>query len=145
MKVSLGIKILLSGCFFMLSCSTEDEDFPFSSDMLIGKWKYTEAYISAGGPHYWVSVDGGEEIEFFINGTFISNRFSDCSSGTYLIDDGNLSLKYECSGFVSGAENENGFITSRLEGKSSYFLLTATSGPICIEGCKSKYVRLESD
>lgn len=130
--------------FFLFSCSKSDDEIPFFEGLLIGKWKNTEAYISAGGSHYWVSVDEGEEIEFFENGTFVSNRFIECSNGNYFADNGKLLLEYQCDEFASQSENSEGFITSNLIFKSGHFLLTPTSGPICAEGCQSKYIKLNN-
>lgn len=126
-------------CIFILifgfySCTQDSEN----SD-LNGKWKLSEAYISAGGPQYWVDVENGEEIEFFESGTFNSDRFNECTTGSFSIEQNELLLEYSCSEFNPISENENGFITYKLEIHSNYFVLTPTSGPICIEGCSYKY------
>jgi hypothetical protein len=107
--------------------------------LILGKWKQTKAYISSGGPQYWVDFENGEEIEFFEDGTFSSDRFTECSIGDFLIEEKTLILEYNCNGFSPQLENEEGFITYELEFYSNYFVLTPTSGPICIEGCSYKY------
>jgi len=132
MRNSFYIFFLVFSCF---SCSSDE----FDNSDLIGKWKLTEAYISAGGPQYWVDVENGEEIEFFENGGFNSDRFTECTTGIYSKNQNGLLLKYSCSQFNPVSENENGFITYKLELYSNYLVLTPTSGPICIEGCSYKY------
>jgi hypothetical protein len=131
--------------FFVFSCGESDEVIPFSEDYLWGKWKNTEALISAGGPHFWISINDGEEIEFFENGTFISNKFNECVTGNYVLEGGTLALEYECAEFTDQSENSEGIITSNLVLKPGFFLLSPTSGPICTEGCQSKYEKINID
>ena len=121
--------------FSVFSCSSNE----FHNSELIGKWKLTEAFISSGGPQYWVNVEDGEEFEFFENGTFTSNRYSECTSGIFYTELNKLLLKYNCEEFESESENADGFITFDLEFDSNHFITTPTSGPICIEGCSYKY------
>ena len=45
--------LLVLGCGKYGSEAIEDES------MLTGKWQLTEAFISAGGPQYWVDVEDG--------------------------------------------------------------------------------------
>ncbi len=131
---------LITILLFCIACD-KSMDEPISADesLIIGKWKQTEAYISSGGPQYWVDSENGEEIEFFEDGIFSSNRFTECSIGSFLIEENKLILEYNCNEFNTGLENEEGFITYKLEFYSDYFILTPTSGPICIEGCSYKY------
>ena len=128
---------------FLIACDTTEDypknPIPADESMLVGKWKLTKAYISSGGPRYWVDIENGDEFEFFENGTFSSNRFSECMNGNFLIEESDLLLEYNCSEFNTGLEDEEGFITYRLEFFTDFFMLTPTSGPICIEGCSYKY------
>jgi len=127
---------LASGCDKYTSRTNDDEN------TLIGKWQLTEAFISSGGPQYWVNVEDGEEIEFFADGSFVSNRFSECSVGDFFIASNELLLEYNCNGFEVESENQDGFITYDLRFDSNHFVVTPTSGPICIEGCSYKYIRM---
>ena len=138
-KMKFKYYIITTLIFFIACDKTTDEPIIADESLIIGKWKETEAYISAGGPQYWVDVENGEEIEFFENGTFSSDRFTECITGNFSIEQNELLLKYNCSGFNTELENEEGFITYKLEFYSDYFVLTPTSGPICIEGCSYKY------
>ena len=134
---------LIATLLFCIACDeTMDEPITADESLIVGKWKQTEAYISAGGPQYWVDVENGEEIEFFKNGTFSSDRFIECSVGNFSIEENKLLLEYNCMGFSTQSENEEGFITYELEFHMNYFILTPTSGPICIEGCSYKYQKI---
>jgi hypothetical protein len=124
--------------FSFLSCTSDDGDKTIDSE-LIGTWKMTEAFISSGGPQYWVDVENGEDFEFFENGMFSSTRFSECTTGTFSVEQNKLVLQYNCNGFESTSENQDGFITYDLKFEADTFIATPTSGPICIEGCSYKY------
>jgi hypothetical protein len=135
---------LIPTLLFFIACNkTVDEPITPDESLMVGKWRQTEAYISSGGPQYWVDTEHGEEIEFFENGTFSSDRFSECTTGIFSIEEDKLLLEYNCSGFDTEAENDEGIITYNLELFSDYFILTPTSGPICIEGCSYKYQTIE--
>ncbi len=136
-----GISIIIFGV--LISCDHEDDlkSFDYDAFSIEGKWKLTEAYISAGGPQYWTDVEDGEEIEFQGNGSFSSDRYPECATGIFSVDDGNLTLEYNCEGFESGTENEEGLITYKLDYGKNAILLTPTS-ILCIEGCSYKYVRV---
>ena len=57
----------------------------------------------------------------------------------YSIEEGMLLLNYDCDEIDAELVNTEGFVTYNLEFYKSYFVLTPTSGPICIEGCSYKY------
>lgn len=124
--------------FSLFSCSPNDENKIIDSE-LIGKWKMTEAFISSGGPQYWVAIENGEDFEFFENGLFSSTRFSECATGSFSVVQDKLLLRYNCDGFESKSENLDGFITYTLKFEADIFIATPTSGPLCIEGCSYKY------
>ncbi|WP_318309105.1 lipocalin family protein [Flagellimonas crocea] len=139
----LFVHFLLFGLMVLsVGCDESNGDNSTSQNSLTGKWKMTAAYISAGGPQYWVTVEDGEEIEFFANGTFISSRNPECRTGTYVVEGEELSLEFDCDGFESVMENEEGLITYNIEFNKNEFLLSPTS-ILCIEGCSYKYVKNE--
>jgi len=135
MKNLIYIFILIGGFF---SCNS-DESNEFNNSDLIGKWKLTEAFISAGGPQYWITIEDGERFVFSEDGTFTSSRYSECAGGIFFIESNKLLLQYNCDEFESQSENVDGFITFDLKFETNYFIATPTSGPICIEGCSYKY------
>jgi hypothetical protein len=87
---------LILGCIFFTGCNN-DEPIPANESLMAGKWKRTEAYIRSGEPQYWVNVENGEEIEFFDNNAFSSNRFTECMVRNFSIDENKLLLKYNCN------------------------------------------------
>lgn len=131
---------LLAAVLFLISCDTYQSG-PINADemSIAGKWTLTEAYISSGGEPYWTDVESGEEITFFDDGRFTSNRFTECTTGNFSIAENELLLEYDCVGFDAVSENEEGLITYSLEFFTDYFIVTPTSGPICVEGCSYKY------
>lgn len=141
MKIKFYLIITL--LFFVACNETMDEPIPASASLMVGKWKLTEAFVSTGGPQYWIDVENGQELEFFANETFYSDRFTECMDGIFSIEANKLLLEYTCDGFNSEAENNDGFITYNLEFFSNYFMLTPTSGFLCTEGCSYKYIKQE--
>lgn len=137
--------LVLASFFLMVSCSKnndilENQDLSLLNVSILGNWKLVEAYISAGGPQYWINIENGEEITFLSNGSFSSNRFSECTTGVFSIESNELILDYNCSGFITEFENPEGAITYKLAFESNTLILTPTS-VICIEGCSYKYIR----
>ena len=139
MNKSIFTFLLIFGPYACTSPSDNPQDVGNSN--LIGKWTLSEALISIGGPPYWVDVENGETIAFFENGTFNSNRFKACTTGSFLTTQNRLLLKYGCSTLDPESENEEGSIIYDLELFPNHFILTPTSGPICIEGCSYKYLK----
>ncbi|GHA51709.1 hypothetical protein GCM10007103_35190 [Salinimicrobium marinum] len=129
----------------MSSCSKNEEiserkDLTFDHS-ITGNWKLVEAYISSGGPQYWVDIENGEEFTFLSNGSFESNKFSECTTGDFLVESKELFLNYNCDGFTSGFETPEGAITYRFTFEDNYLILTPTS-VVCVEGCSYKYKRI---
>ncbi|OBQ56416.1 hypothetical protein JJL45_13680 [Tamlana sp. s12] len=136
MKYKYSFLLLL---LILINCEKSNEPLISEETLIVGKWELTEAYISAGGPQYWIDVENGHDINFLENGTFTSSRFTECTTGNFSINENKLLLKYNCQDFHSESENEQGYITYDLEFYSDYFIVSPTSGPICNEGCSYKY------
>lgn len=134
----LLVLVLLSP---LSACNDTENENP-NDHSILGKWKLTEAFISSGGPQYWVDVEDGEEIEFLSNSRFTSTNYPECPEGEYVLDEENLVLDFDCEDIELVAENEEGLVTFRIEFKNGDFLLSPTS-VICIEGCSYKYERMD--
>lgn len=119
-----------------MACNA-DGSLEVTDSNLLGTWKLTEAFISSGGPQYWVDVPDGDEFTFLVNGTFTTTQFPNCNEGSYFIEESELRLQYNCE--EPDTPYQADLITYNLELKSGYFLATPTSGPICIEGCSYKF------
>ncbi len=135
----LGIYALI--LFVLFACSDEDDVLKPRASSIIGSWKLTEAYISAGGPQYWVAVEEGEEIQFMSNGIFVSSSYDTCEGGTYVLELDNLILNYACDSPTDPVEDIPEEITYTITFESDYVLLIPTS-TVCIEGCTYKYEKI---
>ena len=127
-KLKFGIIFLL--IVFSFGCQNDEMD----NETLIGSWKQIESSISSGGPQYIIEIENGEELMFFTNGRFTSNRISDCSTGNYFNNSDELFLYYDCSKYEKVQ-------TYQITFESDFLILVPTS-VICIEGCSYKYKRL---
>jgi len=125
----------------LISCESNDET-NLKSTNLIGEWLQVASFGDIGnGSIFEVEIEDGEELAFFENGTFTSDRFAECTTGTFFLEEGTLFLNYSCQGFESEFENEDGFITFGIELESDSFTISPTSGFICIEACGERYER----
>lgn len=133
--------LVLGLLIVFLGCDNTDGNLPNVDNGILGKWKMTKAYISSGGPQYWIIIEDGEEIEFYSDGKFTSNRSLECTTGSFVLNGENLSMKYGCEDYEEGIENKDGLITYHIAFEEGDMLLTPTS-VICIEGCSYKYVKI---
>lgn len=140
--IKFGIASLLMILSF--GCDNYDDAGIVSENSIIGSWKLVEAYISSGGPQYWVTIENGEEFKFLSNGIFSSNKYAECTGGNFSSEFNKLILNYDCNEFTTGFENSEGAITYEITFESNYFLLTPTS-VICIEGCSYKYKKITDE
>jgi len=122
----------------LTSCSNNNNDNPESSK-LIGKWKLVEQLADPGdGSGVFVSVVSNKTIEFFDDGTVVSN-------GT--LCDMNLNTGEETMGEYFATENyikpNNDCIIPdfkiSFELENTNLLLWFR----CIEGCGQKFVRMD--
>ncbi|KAB1068428.1 hypothetical protein F6U93_06925 [Tamlana haliotis] len=136
-------KVQLSFAFLALilafNCSkNNDADIETS---ILGSWQETGGYTSAGGPQFYVEDENGETITFSEDGSFTSNAYPECSTGTYTLNENDLKLTYDCEDFTSQFQNPEGDVTYKITFKPGYFLLESTV-LICTDGCSSKYIKL---
>jgi len=117
-----GLVLLL----FSVACKKSIEPIENS---LIGKWTYTEHYISSGGPGEWRPVAPKETIEFKPDGTFIpSDSFLKDANHFEILD--SVTIKFQ-----------PGFILMRYSIDTSARELLMSPVPMCIEGCSNKFTR----
>ncbi len=137
------MKFIVAFVLIVLSfgCDNDNSKEKNSDSTIIGKWKLVGGFISAGGPQYWVEIENGEEITFLENGNFVSSFYPDCSTGSFTADGSELILKYDCDGFTTGFENEEGAITFTMTFASTNLVLSPTR-VFCIEGCSNHYKRI---
>jgi len=119
--------------FLTVACKKSIE--PIESS-LIGKWTYTEYYISIGGPGEWRAVTPpNQTIEFKPDGTFIpSESFLKDANRFEILD--SVTVKFQPvstpSGFIL-----MGYIIDTMERELQMYPVN----PMCIEGCSNKFTR----
>jgi len=129
-KLQLPGLVLL---FLTVACKKSIE--PIESS-LIGKWTYTEYYISIGGPGEWRAVTPpNQTIEFKPDGTFIpSESFLKDANRFEILD--SVTVKFQPvstpSGFIL-----MGYIIDTMERELQMYPVN----PMCIEGCSNKFTR----
>ena len=128
----------------LFSCNSSNSNIELDSENpIFGNWKLVEAFISSGGPQYWVTIDNGEEFKFSQSGTFTSTKYQECSGGSFSTELNELILRYNCSGFTTGIENSEGNVTYEMTFESNNLILIPTSA-ICIEGCSYKFKKISN-
>ena len=111
--------------------------------MLVGKWKLTETFNSDGGtPPEWTAIDNGYTYSFHQDGSFTSNRFSECTHGTYTLEANLLKLDFGCTDFTSGIESPKGTFIEEINFEKEFVILIPTY-LTCFEGCKYKFEKLQ--
>lgn len=123
----------------LFSCNNDDDINQEQS--LIGTWQLVEVYLSPGGPGSWSTVENGYKYTFLDDGNFSSDRFNECSSGTYLVESNKLILNYDCDGFTAGIEIPEGIFIEEINFESGYLTINPTY-VICIEGCEYKFKKI---
>ena len=123
--------------FFTIACEKSGNKIiePIENS-LIGKWTYTEYYMSIGGPGEWRPVSPPKQtIEFKPGGTFIP-----CES--FLKDANHFEILDSVTVKIEPTSAPSGFILM------GYSIDTNTRelqlypvDPICIEGCSNKFKR----
>ncbi len=135
MKKLFLFTVLLSFAFVTNGCSDNDDNKTKIKPSIIGTWELVEIYGLDGVGGQWTSVENGYTYTFETDGTFISNRFSECTNGTYILSetDGTLSFAYDCEDGGTFVEN---YVFS-----GQYLILTPTYLD-CIEGCDYKFKKI---
>lgn len=131
MKPLIYLFILL-----FLSCGKDDDTLPPITNGLIGKWQLEATKISPGDiVENWTPVENGSIFEFKANGSYTHNEKA-CGgivNGIYSIDEGALTLRYQC---------ENNAIETKYNmNYSEGRLILSNVG--CIEECSYRYRKLE--
>lgn len=125
--------------FFFMGCSHTDQDlFQENPGSFPGKWLLVETSFSAGGELEYQEVKNGGYFYFLTDGTFTSVNLDPCGNGTYELRDNQLTLTYNCQ----IQEGPNPF-TFSIKFQEDYFILAPLT-IMCIEGCPSKYKKLQN-
>ena len=102
---------------------------------LIGKWIYTDYYLSIGGPGQWYPVTPpGQTIEFEPDGRFHSSSFLKDANRFQILD--SVTVKFQ------PASTSSGYILMGYSvDTAARELLIYPVNPFCIEGCSNKFKR----
>jgi hypothetical protein len=124
---------LLMLSIFTVSCTSEEKTLEFNEANLIGTWKLVEAYADPGdGSGTYHPVPNGYTFTLNNDGSFTSERISQCESGTYRVEVDRIFFIYDCPDYSETYEDLASFEGSRL--------VTMPLSPlVCIEGCGSKF------
>ena len=125
--------LLLPLLLFAIACKKSVEPV---ANSLIGKWTYTEYYISIGGPGEWRAVTPpNQTIEFKPDGTFIpSESFLKDANRFEILD--SVTVKFQPASTPSGFILM-GYIIDTMERELQMYPVN----PMCIEGCSNKFTR----
>lgn len=125
--------LLLPLLLFAIACKKSVDPIENS---LIGKWTYTEYYMSIGGPGEWHPVTPPKQtIEFKSDGTFIpSESFLKDANHFEILD--SVTVKFQ------PASTPSGFILMGYTiDTTARELQLWPVNPMCIEGCSNKFKR----
>jgi len=133
--------LILSMLLSFTNCNS-DNGAKEQDNSIIGIWKLIETYGSDGGSNpLWTPVDNGYTYTFHENGSFTSDRFSECSEGNYSISGNTLTLDYGCDGFTAGIEIPEGIFVEKYIFKNENMILSP-SYMNCDEGCEYKFKKI---
>ncbi len=127
----------------LISLSSCDRNDPIiQENSIYGTWKLIEIYGSDGGSNpKWTSATIVYTYTFNENGSFTSNRFSECTSGTYSLENDKLILNFGCEGFTTGIESPKGTFIEQMYFENDNLILYPTYLD-CDEGCGWKFDKL---
>ncbi|WP_116788162.1 lipocalin family protein [Flavobacterium psychrotrophum] len=133
--------LLILSCLAIIGCSNDDKAKETTAASLIGNWQLTAQYGSDGGSNSgWVPVQMGYAMKFNENGTFTSQKYAECTEGTYTVSGNKLKLDYGCEGFTTGAESPAGIFVEEVSFENGSLILNPTYAT-CDEGCWVKFER----
>lgn len=131
----LNYALLVLILFVSLSCDRSD-DFEVEKSMLAGKWQLSETMFSIGTEPEWrpVSEESGKSIvEFKKDGRLEGSAFSDYKR--YTVKD-SVTLTFT----KENKEIQN--FDFRIK-DGTLTMSPAGPGPVCIEGCASRFLKVE--
>lgn len=133
MTIIIMMLILFSGC--------GDEKQSEQETSIYGTWQLVESYVVSGVEGEWEQVENGYQYDIHSNMTFVSNQFSECAEGVFVLSDTEISFSYECEGFTTGIESPAGTFTYQYALSNGQLSLTPTYLS-CDEGCGYKFDKI---
>ena len=93
---------------------------------------------SAGG---WKDVSNGFILELKADYTFVSNQFSECSTGKFQIIKDTITFMYACERFTAGFERPKGTFSYTYISTNSILQLNPANFQ-CYEGCAQRFKKI---
>tara|TARA_B110000114_G_C14824950_1_gene290247 strand:+ start:26 stop:451 length:426 start_codon:yes stop_codon:yes gene_type:complete len=138
MYLILAVLFLFTGC-------NEKEAKQQEDTSIYGTWQLTQSFVVDGVSGDWKDIENGFIITLNKNNTFSSNKFQECSIGTYSINTNNnkITFEYGCSNFTPCESNSSKCVeVFVLENQLLKFTPEYSS---CIEGCGERLKKITSE
>jgi hypothetical protein len=129
----LLLNISISGC--------SEEKTEVQNTSIYGTWQLVQSYVTDGVNGNWEQIENGYQYEILPSNRFISNQFRECTEGTFVLKDSEITFDYECEGFTTGIETPAGSFTYQYSFDNGKLLLTPTYLN-CDEGCGHKFEKI---
>lgn len=121
----------------MLSCS-KSEDSDTQRD-IIGSWVLSSSLFDIGnGMPEWNDVENGHTFSFKLDSTFTSSKFTDCSTGVFSLEGGQLTLDYDCDSLLVAGEFVESILIEKIDFDGGNIILQPTYIN-CVEECGFRY------
>ncbi|MBD8489820.1 lipocalin family protein [Echinicola sp. CAU 1574] len=139
------MKMLTLFLSVLLSISSCNSNGQIDNEVsIIGTWQLIERYTSDVGQGKWSPINDGYTYSFKNDGTFVSNKYSECGYGTYILSANSLTLIFGCEEFTTGIETPKGTFVEKLEFENSLMILVPDYLN-CVEGCGDKFKKISSE
>ncbi len=111
-------------------------------DNLLGLWQLEATFFGLSNGNQWNAIENGYIYQFKEDETFYSNKFSECSTGDYILTNNTLTLVYNCEDFSTALGDPPATFVEYYNFEDG-FLLLSPAYLNCDEGCLYKFKRLE--
>lgn len=116
---------------FVLSSCDKESNLPFelTAEGLIGTWELYQFQGNTGAEDYRTPYEpSGKTITFLFDGNLSSVGFFDCTEGEYQVEDGEITVNFDCEEEVP----ERGYAMSK---ENNDLVLSPLLPYACFEGC----------
>ncbi|WP_335964361.1 lipocalin family protein [Galbibacter sp. PAP.153] len=139
MERILKLSVIIVYAILLKSCSDDDDNATINGSSIHGTWQLTESYMDTGdGTGDWETAEGIYTYTFLKNGTFTSSQFSKCNTGTYVLNENQLTLNYACDTLDEPLKIADGKLVAKIKYNESILELTPIE-PACVEGCGYRF------
>lgn len=136
--------ILLFSLILSFSSCSQNEEEKINDNSIVGTWELIESFVNTSMENNgeWKPIENGYIYTFNLDGTFYSNKFPECTQGTYNLTDVLLTLEFNCNDFSSGFfETPKGTFVESYRIRNNELFLSPRY--IFCEGCSWKFKKVE--